>query len=399
MTAGVITNDQGNGLIDTALGQRYTARVREVTGGCFCCQAADLGIALRELAEEGASGLPPGSADQIARDAGGDEGHSRRAGLSSVIIAEPVGSCTDLIATVILPMERIFGQPLDMAPMSVVIDGARIEAAMKDERSKNPGGKRSGFTADVRYIFEKQLEEAELLVLNKSELLTAKRLATVAKWLKEKHPGKRVITVSATTGAGLDAWFALLLSERSQPKTVMEMDYERYGMGEARLGWYNATLGLHSTGRPFDGNRLLVALANDIQADLEAAGAELAHLKMSLGRAVQSSEGRRPTAKNSQSKATVAEPMQGEAQLRLKNFAVVNAVRNGVAATLSCRSAEKFVVAELMVNLRAEAEPEVLDRVVLKHLCKTRTEWHAVWKHRAAFKPGQPQPTYRFTNL
>ena len=399
MTPGVITNDQGDGLIDTALGQSHTAQVREVTGGCFCCRAADLGIALRSMTEGGAGGstsgvhksravaVRGGAADQIVLGQGVDD-QGGTADRPDVFIAEPVGSCTDLVATVILPIEKIYGNPLELAPMSVVIDAARVEAAMKDERANNPGGERSGFTADVRYIFAKQLEEAELLVLNKSDLLTGKRLVKLIAWLQAKYPGKRVLTVSSTTGAGLDTWFALLLEEQSQPKALMDIDYGRYGAGEERMGWYNASLGLHSTGRALDGNRVLMALAKDIQAELEAAGAEIAHFKMSLGRRTEGS---------SNYKGLAAAQNRGDA--RLEDFAVVNVVRNGVAATLSRRSADKFIAAELLVNLRAEAGPEVLELAVAKHLNKTRKAWHTIWKHCAAFKPGQPQPTYRVTSL
>jgi G3E family GTPase len=342
---GVITNDQGEGLIDTALGRRETAVVREVTGGCFCCRASELGAALTAMEAE-------------------SQPH--------VFIAEPVGSCTDLMTTVILPMEQIYQKPLEMAPMSVAIDAAPLESAMLDERAQDKAGRRSGFTADVRYIFDKQLEEAEVLVLNKVDLLTKKRLAAVVEWLRGKNPGKRILTVSTKTGAGLDEWFNLLLTEQSQPEAVMEVDYERYGVGEARMGWYNATLGLHSTGKPIDANKMLLALAGEIQKDLEAAGAEVAHFKMSVG---------------------------GGGSDEATGLAVVNGVRNGVAPAISRRSEAKFLVGELLVNLRAEAEPEVLSEVVSRHLGKARAEWRVIWKQRAAFKPGQPKPTYRRTSL
>ena len=344
---GVITNDQGEGLIDTALGRNETAVLKEVTGGCFCCRASELGLALASMEAE----FQP-----------------------EVFIAEPVGSCTDLMATVILPMEQIYQKPLAMAPMSVVIDAARLEAAMLDEQAGDKAGRRSGFTADVRYIFDKQLEEAELLVLNKVDLLTKKRQVAVVDWLGGKYAGKRILTVSTKTGAGLDEWFTLLLAEQSQPVALMEVDYERYGVGEARMGWYNATLALHSNGKPIDANRMLLALAVEIQKDLEEAGAEIAHFKMALKGSGHGGD-------------------NGTA------MAVVNGVRNGVAPTLSKRCEERFFVGELLVNLRAEAEPEVLSAVVARHLGKARSEWHVIWKHRAAFKPGQPQPTYRRTSL
>ena len=35
---GLITNDQSQGLVDTALVRRKGYPVEEITGGCFCCR-------------------------------------------------------------------------------------------------------------------------------------------------------------------------------------------------------------------------------------------------------------------------------------------------------------------------------------------------------------------------
>jgi G3E family GTPase len=34
----VVTNDQGEGLVDTVVAGESAGRVAEVTGGCFCCR-------------------------------------------------------------------------------------------------------------------------------------------------------------------------------------------------------------------------------------------------------------------------------------------------------------------------------------------------------------------------
>lgn len=338
---GVVTNDQGVGLIDTALGRANAALVREVTGGCFCCRAADLGAALASMEAEAQP---------------------------DVFIAEPVGSCTDLMATVVLPMGKIYGRPLEMAPMSVMVDAGRLwETVARGARTKG----QQGFSADVQYIFDKQLEEASLLVLNKVDLLKQAQLVRIESWLAGRYPGKLVLRVSTAKEKGLEPWFQLLLTAENRATKVMEVDYERYGTGEARMGWYNAALGIHVTARPLRSDRVLLSLAKEIQTDLEEAGAMLAHFKMSLGR-------------------RAAGPAGGE------EFSVVNAVRNGVPAALSRKGGE-FTAAEMLINLRAEAEPEVLARIVARHVGKARRDWYAVWKHKAAFKPGQPQPTYRVT--
>jgi len=73
LRTGLITNDQSSGLADTRIAGHAGFPVREITGGCFCCRFNSL--------MEAAAGL--------ARDAAPD-----------VFLAEPVGSCTDLKATV-----------------------------------------------------------------------------------------------------------------------------------------------------------------------------------------------------------------------------------------------------------------------------------------------------------
>ena len=83
-------------LVDTASAAETQAAVREITGGCFCCRAGELQAALPDLQKK-------------ARP--------------DVFLAEPVGSCTDLVATVLLPLEQVYKTGLRRAPMSVVLDG------------------------------------------------------------------------------------------------------------------------------------------------------------------------------------------------------------------------------------------------------------------------------------
>ena len=70
---GLITNDQGAGLVDSAIGRSNRFPVEEISGGCFCCRFNSLIDAAVSLTED----TRP-----------------------DVFLAEPVGSCTDLVATV-----------------------------------------------------------------------------------------------------------------------------------------------------------------------------------------------------------------------------------------------------------------------------------------------------------
>ncbi len=380
---GLITNDQGTGLVDTqtsklegsSLGSSSSRdagekpMVREITGGCFCCRADELAGALKEM------------------QAGEDK--------PDVFIAEPVGSCTDLVATVLLPLEQNYGQTFRRAPMSVVIDAKRAWGHYFGT------GRAAGnaFSKDVAYIYLKQLEEAELLVVNKLDLLKQPQQEKLLARLALDWPEKRMLSISARSGEGCEAWLDLLLGEETQPKTLMEVDYERYAVGEALMGWFNAKLRVEVTGKTVDGNKLLLKPAREIQKELEAGGAELAHFKMSL----ECGTGLPPVSHEPLVGKAVAVRVKGLSTVHglqaRATLAVVNAVRNGDAAELSRRMEGGFTEAELLVNLRAEADPSWMDEVVTRHLNTARRGLKFTWLDKASFRPGKPQPTHRVTAL
>lgn len=65
-----------------------------------------------------------------------------------MFIAEPVGSCTDLVATVPLPLERIYKQGYEMAPSAVLVDPCRAMQTLGVEGAPL-------FSPDVNYIYRK----------------------------------------------------------------------------------------------------------------------------------------------------------------------------------------------------------------------------------------------------
>src|SRR5262245_21857399 len=162
---GLITNDQSQGLVDTSIVNAKGYPVEEIMGGCFCCRFNSLTDA----------------ADRLTRDARPD-----------VFLAEPVGSCTDLRATVQYPLRRMSGGDYRVAPLSVLVDPLRAARALGLE----PGGT---FSPKVQYIYEKQLEEADIIVVNKSDLVSAEQRERLEHALTSRFPDAEVITVSART--------------------------------------------------------------------------------------------------------------------------------------------------------------------------------------------------------
>ena len=301
LKVGLITNDQGRELVDTQMLRAKGFATEEIPGGCFCCRFNSLVEAAGKLTT---------------------------ASQPDVFIAEPVGSCTDLVATVTYPLRRIYGDHFTIAPVSVLVDPVRAARVLGLESGGN-------FSEKVIYIYKKQLEEADILVINKADLHPPERLAPLRAALAAQFPRTKIFTVATRTGADHDPWFSRLESEEHGAGPTMKVDYDVYADGEALLGWLNATVALEAA-TPFDAERVLTALARDIQDRLRAQRAEIAHLKMTY---------------------SPDETLAGE-------IAVVNLVRNDFVPELSLKLPEPSKSGQLIVNLRAENAPEALAGIV-----------------------------------
>jgi G3E family GTPase len=332
LRVGLVTNDQGGGLVDTALAQAHHMPVEEIVGGCFCCRFTSLVEA----------------AEALVRDTAPD-----------VLIAEPVGSCTDLVATVSLPLERIYGDRFTVAPVSVVVDPLRAERVL--------GLAPVSLSEHVAYIYKKQLEEAEIVVLNKCDLVDAPRLARLRSALAAVAPQAVILECSARAGIGLEPWFERLLADRSQAAAIAEIDYDEYAYGESLLGWLNAEVRIGAAdAEEYDGTALLLEIMTHIRAALDRDGHEIAHMKGTL-----SVEG---------------DPYE---------LAAANLVRTADAPAVSHRLAEPVDIGRLLVNLRAEAAPENLEAAVRAALDAVATRLPCEIVHLEHFRPGRPVPTHR----
>jgi G3E family GTPase len=335
LRVGLITNDQAGGLVDTKLlrGQGYATE--EIAGGCFCCRFNTLVDAASKLANEAKP---------------------------DVFIAEPVGSCTDLVATVTYPLRRMYGDAFTVAPLSVLVDPIRARRVF----GLDQGGT---FSAKVAYIFKKQLEEADIIVISKSDLIEDAQREELRAVLATEFPLAKIVTASPRQETGLDELFASLMTDEQARRNPMAVDYEVYADGEALLGWLNATVTLKADDE-FDANAFLKQLALIVQARLQQNGAEIAHFKMTFS------------------------PDDGIAG----ELASINLVRSDYVAELGMELDEPTTGGQLIVNLRAEADPASLMAAVKDGLDETALNFFglkATLDHEEHFRPGKPTPTHR----
>jgi Ni2+-binding GTPase involved in maturation of urease and hydrogenase len=338
---GLITNDQGAGLVDSAIGRSNQFPVEEISGGCFCCRFNSLLDAATTLTTE-----------------------SR----PEVFLAEPVGSCTDLVATVSLPLQKIYGNDYTVSPMSVLVDPIRASRILGVREGKN-------FSGNVTYIYRKQLEEAEFIVINKLDLMGEEELAALRAAMAKEFPEATIFEISAREGTGCEAWFEVVMTAEMNSTRFLDIDYDRYGEGEALLGWLNATVEIRCDERgpidEFDGNELLKAIAMTLREKLDEAGAEVAHLKMTLN--------------------PIGDPME---------IAAINLVRGDSDPELSHHLYEPIDDGELLLNIRAEVDPDTLEEAADRALEKVIAEDAGLLfriAHLEHFRPGMPVPTHRIT--
>lgn len=305
--------------------------IAEITGGCFCCRLDELVDSIEVL-------------DDSTRP--------------DVMIAEPVGSCTDLMATVLQPLEKIYQTPLTLAPLAVVLDARRALATLGGRKT------RRGFHRDVGYVYLKQLEEAEWLIVNKCDLLNESDLDDLRSIISEKYPAKKLHFISAKSGDGLEIFFTDLLEHESSPGNMMEVDYERYAEGEAMLGWVNLEAGVLLSAAP---GTWLQSLGEKVAATLAANDHEVGHFKMSL---------------TGQGKRWRVHQVMGGEEVELFEEEVSSGDSSGTPEL------------QMLVNLRAEGDAKRLQAYVHAALAEqsgARVSFH----QQAAFQPGKPEPTHR----
>ena len=333
---GLITNDQAANLVDTAILKEVSDAVQEVSGGCFCCRFDELIAAMDQLVE---------------------------AGVPDVLIGEPVGSCTDLSATVLQPMKQFYNDFFQLAPFSVLVDVKQVRT-LERMRKAMQNAEPSRFPDNVMYIYEKQLEEADLIVLNKADLVSGDELAEIEATLKREFTQAPVLKISALQGMGVDSWLDHILKMNGAGRTITEVDYDEYAEGEAALGWLNADIRLQSDSG-IDCQGFCMGILKAIQRNLRESSAEMAHLKLHL------TAGTSTLVANLTSNA-------GEPYFR----GVVEGSPHD---------------AVLLINVRAKIDPSQLRAITEKCIAEVAgTKVRATTEDLQSFAPSRPTPTHRF---
>lgn len=309
-----ILNDQGGGLVDTGQIRRHGIPADEVAGACFCCRFSDFLDRAAEL----------------------------RKARPNVIFAEPVGSCTDLSATILQPLKRDFRDEYRIAPFTVLVDPEQAGRFTSTESD----------TA-LAFLFQQQVAEADIAAFTKVE--------------SRRHfpalPVSEVRYLSGVTGQGVASWLdELFAGTLTAGGKLLDIDYQRYAEAEAALGWLNWTAILRLP-EPLAPAQLVGPFVDNLLSTLEGEGARIAHLKV----------------------------LDESAGSYLKVAATENTGQPRVEGDLT---ASPEILHDVRVNLRAVIEPVRLKQIFAREMEKLPGSRSGEFLE--CFSPAAPEPEQRF---
>ncbi|RYG05917.1 MAG: hypothetical protein EOO02_02290 [Chitinophagaceae bacterium] len=319
---GIITNDQGNKLVDGGLFKHLNIPNREVVDGCFCCNYGELDTNISSLvAEAGAE----------------------------IIFAESVGSCTDIVATVLKPLLKFRTET--QVTVSTFADARLLQMML--------GNGAKAFDESVRYIYFKQLEEASVIVINKIDLINEDELALLRTIIVKKYGDKILLFQNSNDKQHIEKWIDVLNAHDGFiPINSLDIDYDLYAAGEANLAWVDQEIELFSA----DGNGMQEAallIANIFKA-IKEKNYVIGHLKFLINNSI---------------KISLTSP--GD-QLPSIDFKPCNSV-------------------DLLINMRVQTLPENVTSLIADAILQTEldTGCRIAIMSSAAFQPGYPSPEHR----
>jgi CobW/HypB/UreG, nucleotide-binding domain len=319
----VITNDQGTRLVDGDLFTHLGIPSGQVTNGCFCCNYNDLDKTIHRLSGQRQNGNIHNS--------------------PAVLFAESVGSCTDLIATVLKPLLQ---QHPEWQPTISVFADARLLQSLLDENTA------SAFDSSVRYIYFKQLEEAQVIVVSKTDLLADK--TALQGLMQDRYGEKNILYQNSFEQEDIAHWLTMLDNTHfSTALPSLNIDYNLYGAGEAKLAWLDQELEIQCPS-----NKAQTA-AMALMQRLSSLDYPIGHLKFLL---------------------------DGKTKL---SFTATGSTDD--------HHPEPAPSATLLINARVQTEPISLSNLVAADITAVEKEYdctiRTISKH--SFQPGFPKPTHR----
>ena len=233
--AAMISNDLGHGvdLADARQAGLAGCRSAEITDECICFVRDRLAAQLDAFYDEGCD----------------------------LVVSDIPGFGVGALEHVYHGLEADFPGRFSLAPFTVLTEPRTVDILRQDTPD------------DMAPILRAQLKEADLIVLNKCDLLTAADRDAQLAWLRGAFTQAQVLGISALTGEGLEA-LSLALRNGSASLRHPDIDYEDADLITAMDSLSEYYLQYHAVVccNDFDGTAYLTELAGRLRDGFAARG-------------------------------------------------------------------------------------------------------------------------------
>ncbi len=240
--AAMISNDLGHGvnLADSRLAQLKGCNASEITDDCICYVNEKLADRLNAYYDDGCE----------------------------LVVSDIPGFGVGALEHVYHGLTEKFPGQFELAPFTVLVEPRTVELL------------RSGRSGDMEYLHNTQLVEADLIVLNKCDLIDAQQREADMAWLSEHYPLARVIAISALKEEGLEEFYqALAGGEASLRRPDIGYGGEAFSFAMSKISEYYIQYHAVVCCNDFDATAYLADMAERIRADVRSAGYEIPHGK------------------------------------------------------------------------------------------------------------------------
>ena len=246
----IIANDLGaKNLVDADYTRTADVAINEITGDCICYVTEDLVTQIDRLAKDGAN----------------------------IVISDIPGAGVGALDHVYLTLKEDYPGRFELLPLTCLVDPMRLRMML-------PGDARQDINLpeEIRFLLNAQLLEADLIVLNKCDLIDEDEREADLEFIRKAYPDTPVMAISARTGEGIEELVDYLLTHKANalPRDL-GLDSEEFDAAEAQMCWYNRRFfAKERNGKNIDFNAVVEDFMEAIRNGLIEAKRNVPHLKL-----------------------------------------------------------------------------------------------------------------------